>query len=211
MLIDLETLIEKYKMKFTGVLHIGAHECEELPKYEKLLPRDKILWVEALPTKVALCQARNKNILIEHAAVSDTVQDIKFNVANNGQSSSILDMQLHTVFHPSVRYINQIPMQTTRLDTILPKYTEHIKFNFINLDIQGTELRALKGMDKYLNNIDYIYTEVNSDYVYKDCALVGEMDEFLAAYGFKRVETEWFENCRWGDAFYIRESLLTRQ
>jgi len=207
MLIDLNTLIAKYNMTFTGILHIGAHECEELPKYENLLTRDKILWVEALPIKVALCQARYKDIQIEQAAVSDTVQEIRFNVANNGQSSSILDMQLHTVFHPSVRYINQIPMQTTRLDSILPKYTSRVTFNFINLDIQGTELRALKGMAEYLHNIDYIYTEVNSDYVYKDCALIGEMDDFLGTYGFKRVETEWFENCRWGDAFYIRESV----
>lgn len=209
MLIDLDTLIAKYNIQFTGILHIGAHECEELVKYECLLPRDKILWVEALPTKVALCQARYKDIQIVQAAVSDVVEDINFNIANNGQSSSILEMDLHTVFHPGVIYINQIPMTTTRLDSILPKYTENTRFNFINLDIQGVELKALKGMSEYLHNVDYIYTEVNSDYIYKNCCLVGEIDEFLAQHGFKRVETEWFQNCRWGDAFYIRETLLS--
>jgi FkbM family methyltransferase len=206
MLIDLATLIAKYNLDITGILHIGAHECEELPKYEQLVSRDKILWIEAMPIKVALCQARFPGIQIEQAAVSDTEEDIKFNVANNGQSSSILDLELHCVFHPDVKYITQIPMRTTLLKNILPKYTNNIKFNFINLDIQGTEIRALKGMSPYLSKIDYIYTEVNSDYVYKDCALIGEMDEFLSQYGFKRVETEWFENCQWGDAFYIHET-----
>ena len=206
MLIDLNTLITKYNLAITGILHVGAHECEELPKYEQLVSRDKILWVEALPIKVALCQSRYSGIQIEQAAVSDTEEDIMFNVANNGQSSSILDMKLHRIFHPDIIYITQIPMRTTRLDTILPKYIEHIKINFINLDIQGAELCALKGMSEYLSSIDYIYTEVNSDYVYSNCALIGEMDEFLSQYGFKRVETEWFENCRWGDAFYIREN-----
>lgn len=206
MLIDLDILITKYNLDITGILHIGAHECEELPKYEQLVSRDKILWVEAMPNKVALCQAKYPGIQIEKAAVSDTEENIKFNVANNGQSSSILDLKLHRVFHPNVRYIKQIPMRTTRLDSILPKYTDHIKINFINLDIQGTELRALKGMSEYLSKIDYIYTEVNSDYVYKDCALISEIDEYLNQYEFKRVETEWFENCRWGDAFYIRDT-----
>lgn len=208
MLIDLDTLISKYNIQITGILHIGAHECEELPKYESLIPRDKILWIEALPNKVEICQARYKDIQIVQAAVSDVVEEVNFNVANNGQSSSILDMQLHTVYHPNIKFIKQIPMQTTRLDSILPKYTDHIQFNFINLDIQGVELKALKGMGEYINNIDYIYTEVNDDYVYKDCALISEIDKFLCQHGFKRVETVWYQNCHWGDAFYIRETLL---
>jgi hypothetical protein len=74
------------------------------------------------------------------------------------------------------------------------------------LDIQGTELKALKGMESYLPTIDYIYTEVNSDYVYEKCSLIGEIDDYLSNFGFKRVETEWFEDCKWGDAFYIRSS-----
>jgi hypothetical protein len=72
------------------------------------------------------------------------------------------------------------------------------------LDIQGAELKALKGMEEYLSKIDYIYTEVNSDYVYKDCALIGEVDEYLEKFGLKRVETQIYTEYRWGDAFYIR-------
>ncbi len=53
--------------------------------------------------------------------------------------------------------------KTQLLKDILPKY-EDIHFNFLNLDIQGAELKALKSMGDYLNNVDYIYTEVNSDY-----------------------------------------------
>ena len=34
-----------------------------------------------------------------------------------------------------------------------------------------------------LNNVDYIYSEVNSDYVYKNCALVTELDEYLLKFG----------------------------
>jgi hypothetical protein len=40
MLISLNELIKKYNIKLTGILHVGAHECEELPIYEKFLSRD---------------------------------------------------------------------------------------------------------------------------------------------------------------------------
>ena len=49
----------------------------------------------------------------------------------------------------------------------------------------------------------YIYTEINTNTLYKDCALVSEIDEYLSKYGFIRVETSMtpFE---WGDALYIK-------
>jgi len=77
--------------------------------------------------------------------------------------------------------------------------------NFLNFDIQGVELRALKSMEKYLSNVDYIYTEINTDYVYKDCNLVGEIDEYLKKFGFTRVATKIASNFGWGDAFYIKQ------
>ena len=74
----------------------------------------------------------------------------------------------------------------------------------MNFDIQGAELKALKGMEEHLSAVDYLYTEVNSDYVYKGCALIGELDEYLQRFGLFRVETKWTD-CKWGDAFYIRK------
>ena len=35
MLIPLNYLIKKFNLKINGVLHIGAHECEELNDYTK--------------------------------------------------------------------------------------------------------------------------------------------------------------------------------
>jgi hypothetical protein len=98
-------------------------------------------------------------------------------------------------------------VHTKKLSDILVNYN-HIPFNFINLDIQGAELKALKGMENYLNqnNIDYIYTEVNGSYVYKNCNLIHELDEYLSKFSFKRVETSWYNNdpTTWGDAFYVK-------
>lgn len=202
MLISLHDLVKKYNIEFKGILHVGAHECEECKDYEIYLPRNKILWIEALQDKVDINKVNLPNILIEQAVISDRVETVTFHRSNNGQSSSILEFGLHETYHPQVHYVESFPIETKMLKQILPKY--NIDYNFLNLDIQGVELKALKGMEDYLNKVDYIYTEVNSDYVYKDCGLVGEMDDYLKPFGLERVETYWTE-CKWGDAFYMRK------
>ena len=203
MLIPFDELVKKYNLSINGLLHVGAHECEELNVYEKYIARENILWVEALEDKVINLKNKYENINIEQAIVSDIEEEVTFNVSNNGQSSSIFEFGLHEKYHPNVHYINTLISKTQCLKDILKKYPT-IPFNFINLDIQGAELKALRGMEEYLNKIDYIYTEVNSDYVYKGCALVTDLDEYLKLFGFNRVDTVWTEY-KWGDAFYIKQ------
>ena len=203
MLISLHELFKKYNIKFKGILHVGAHECEEINDYCIYIQPNNILWVEALEDKVKLCKSRYPNTFIENAVVSDKVEIVKFNRSNNGQSSSILELGLHKHFHPQVWYTNSYEVETKMLKDIIYKY--NIEYNFLNLDIQGAELKALKGMEEYLPKVDYIYTEVNSDYVYENCCIVTELDSYLEKFGLFRVETQWCENYRWGDAFYVRK------
>ena len=115
MLIPLQQLVDKYNINFKGILHVGAHECEELNDYLKHLPINKMLWVEALPGKVNLCKERYPNVLIENAIVSDVVETVRFNVSNNGQSSSMLDFGLHSTFHPQVHYVTCFEAETKLL------------------------------------------------------------------------------------------------
>jgi FkbM family methyltransferase len=202
MLIPLHELVKKYNVNFKGILHVGAHECEEIKDYEHYISREKILWVEALPDKVDFCKQKFQNLNIENAVVSDTIENVVFKVANNGQSSSILDFGLHSQYHPHVHYVTTFECETQLLKNILPKY--NIDYNFLNFDIQGAELKALKGMEEYLQKVDYLYTEVNSDQVYKGCAIITELDDYLNNFNLIRVETKWTD-CKWGDAFYIRK------
>jgi hypothetical protein len=125
-------------------------------------------------------------------------------ITNNTQSSSILELDRHKIFHPDVVVTETIEMTSTRMDTFIEKNNIDIpEYNFINLDIQGAELMALKGFGDYLNNFNYIYTEVNTSHVYKDCAIISEIDEYLMKYGFARYETQITGN-EWGDAIYIK-------
>ena len=61
-------------------------------------------------------------------------------------------------------------------------------------------------MNDLLNNFNYIITEVNNQYCYKDCCLIDEIDDYLKKYNFIRKETSWacFGKVGWGDALYIK-------
>lgn len=201
MLIPLEYLVEKYNIKFSKILHVGAHECEEMNSYRKYVQDGDILWVEAIPSKAEKCKELYPDTNIINAIVSDCSMNIKFNIANNGQSSSILEFDLHETFHPHIKYVDSFVGHTVRLESILRDFFSP---NFVNLDIQGVELRALKGMGNLLDSVQYIYTEVNCDSVYKNCDRIEDIDAYLEGFGFKRFETKWCGEYKWGDAFYIK-------
>jgi len=151
MLISLDFLVQKYNVNFTGILHVGAHECEELLSYDSFLPRNKMLWVEALQNKVDFCKEKYPDINIEQAVISDCVETVTFNRANNSQSSSFLDFGLHSNFHSDIHFVESFQTETKMLKDIMCNYD--IPYNFLNLDIQGVELKALKGMGDYLNTV----------------------------------------------------------
>ena len=180
--------------------------CEELKVYNDYgLSNDKIIWIEANPTLI------KKNLDIDNTRIiknficcdKDNTKSI-LNITKNGQSSSILELGTHKIYYPKIKYIKQIEVNNKRIDTMYK--TENIPnnfANFLNIDIQGAELLALKGMGNILLNFDYVYLEVNKEYVYEKCALIDEIDTYLNIYKFKRVETKW-TNANWGDALYIK-------
>ena len=78
------------------------------------------------------------------------------------------------------------------------------------MDVQGYELEVLKGFDN-LDKINYIKTEVNRKELYKDCALVKDLDKYLKKYNFLRVKTVWWgRTVPWGDAFYVKYNQLSQ-
>jgi FkbM family methyltransferase len=209
MLITFDKLVQAFNMKVTGIFHVGAHDCEEMTAYNRQgVPMQNTYWVEAMPDKINTNKQKyGENLNIYQAVVYDEDDStVSFHITNNGQSSSILEFGSHERNHPEVKVIRTETMKTTRLDTLIEKNNIPIeKLNFLNFDIQGVELRALKSMEKYLQHIDYIYTEVNTEAVYKDCDLMNDIDEYLKSFGFIRAATHVITHVGWGDAFYIKQ------
>ncbi len=118
------------------------------------------------------------------------------------------NLKHHLVAHPHIFIKNRINLKTNTLKNIFEQQNLDIfKYNFINIDIQGAELIALDGAADLINNIHYIYAEVNEKELYEDCATIEFFDLFLKQKGFKRVKTE-MTTYGWGHALYIKETLL---
>lgn len=207
MLISLPYLVKKYNLRIENVLHIGAHACQELEIYMEAGAR-YIHWVEAnrylyFKSKWRLDKKVNQ---ITCAVISDQDDErVNFNITSSTQSSSMLKLKEHLKVHPDIREVKTQKRKTLTIDTLMRKSNlggKHI--DFLNLDIQGAELLALKGARKTLPRVNSIFTEVNEIELYEDCALVHEIDSYLSEFGFRRVEMKIFENCGWGDAFYIK-------
>jgi FkbM family methyltransferase len=197
-----------YNIKVNGVLHLGAHNCEEISAYKRLgLTENDVIWIDALPHKVN--EAKSRGIPnVYNAVITDKDDEtVLFNVTNNMASSSVLDLYTHLAEHPHVHLIGQIQVKTQTLNTFFEKnQIDTSKLNFWNFDIQGAELLALKGAAAHIHNADVLYLEVNVKELYKNCALMSEIDAFLSDYGFKRIITE-LTQYGWGDALYIKSKI----
>lgn len=212
MLINVSELKQRFDIKVDGILHIGAHTCEELKDYLSLgVDPACVIWIEAQPQLVEQNKKENPQLNIYQALID--VEDNKqvcFHVTKNdvtgdSQSSSILEFGSHAKSHPQVKIANTVHMITSRMDSVIKRNNIPMhKINFINLDIQGVELRALKSMESYLPHIDYIYTEVNTEEVYKGCDQMDDLTQYLSTFGFKLADSRIYKEYGWGDAFYIK-------
>lgn len=206
MLINFNDAIRRYGFKVENVLHVGAYTAAEINLY-KPHGAKHIHWVEA---NRGLCERLRKRLdpklnLVTCAVVSDRDGDtVKFNITNNTQSSSILELGAHKDLFPGIRYVNSESRTTSTIDTIMENTNIDGRVDFLSIDIQGAELLALRGADDTLKKTDALLLEINEAEVYKGCALVQEIDEHLLAYGIERVETGLYKDHPWGDALYIR-------
>ena len=205
MFFGVKELVEDWSVTPRGVLHVGAHMAEELDEYVAA-GWNEVTWVEAQPDKVAYLRDKvPKHHKVIQAAVWDKAGVVlDFHISNNSQSSSLLDFGTHSESHPDIEAIETVQVTTTTLDDLV---TNSKDIDFINLDLQGVELRALRGFTNGLKHLKWIYTEVNKEDVYRDCDKIQELDAFLVEHSFYRVATRWWANEGWGDALYVRANV----
>jgi FkbM family methyltransferase len=209
MYIGIKQIKEKYRIDLRGIIHLGAHLGEEAKDYAEVGCKN-VIWIEGNPDLIDELKSnvsvydgnRVFNILISE----EDKKKVVFNITEFSQSSSILDLGITKEIHDT-KIIEKKEIVARRIDSFFEE--QHIdckKYNFLNIDLQGYELNALKSLGNMLNDIDWIYTEVNSRTLYKNCTLLDELDLFLLKRGFSRVElymTDWY----WGDALYKRENI----
>ena len=206
MLIGFNYLCKKYSFVPTGIIHIGAHLAEERTSYLSM-GVNNIIWVEANPKLYERIKNENTSsteLFFNYAISNQNNKMCDLHITNSTQSSSILELDKHKIYYPDIFVTEKVSVRSKTIDSLFE--SENIdasKYNFLNIDIQGAEYLAFLGASKTLEKINYIYSEVNKDTLYKDCGLISDINKLLSKYGFMRVETN-MSSCEWGDAFYIR-------
>lgn len=207
MMITLEELVKDYNVNPKGIVHIGAHEGQELEAYlEQKVP--KVVWIEANPVIYETLKERLKphphHQAYQFAAHEIDGSHVDLNVMVNTMSSSILYPKKHLEFYPHITVTERIRVPTRTMDRFFEEeQLDASDYDFLNMDIQGAELLALRGFESNLKHFNYVYTEVNDDELFEGCCRTEDMDKFLGRHGFERVAKRMTSD-KWGDALYRR-------
>ena len=214
MLINFKKCIELYGNPIGGVIHIGAHHGEEIKDYAESNVKN-VIWFEAnkkLMKHLFDNTCKYQNVKQEYfcEVLSDTDdEEVSFHITNDPQASSILELGTVEKHYPHIKVIESQKLKTKTFKTFYEKNNKVLNlkdFEFLNLDVQGAELKVLQGFQQLLKeyeNIRCIYTEVNFEGLYKNVPLINEIDHYLMDFNFKRIHTVNTQY-NWGDALYLR-------
>jgi FkbM family methyltransferase len=148
-----------------------------------------------------------KNVF--QAVLDETPGSVEFLITNNnGQSSSILELNTVLDVHPEIRVIQKLILNTDTLENFVRKHTlPDGCLEFIVMDIQGAELRVLRGSPNTLKHCKMLLTEISSEELYKGLGLFKDLNLFLEEQGFICVK-HYFNDKNYGDALYIRREFV---
>lgn len=203
-------LFQKWSISPKGIIHIGAHKCEERDIYKNCGCDDsKVIWIEGNKELYDEMKSKLPTIQIYNGIIADCIKTVDFIVTNNdGMSSSFLELKEHLVSHPDCleakRFTNVT--STTLMNLVSDNSINMNQYDFLVMDIQGAELHALKGMVDILNHFKGMYIEVNTKEMYSGCGLLDEVKNFLRAHGFELVDMFVYDHLGWGDAYFSRNN-----
>jgi FkbM family methyltransferase len=210
-LIPLVDMASVLGFRCTSVLHVGAHHGEERDTYFSLgwIP---IAWIEANPYLVEVLERQcdpRKEMVVEGAAWAQSGLKLQLNLMNDSQTSSLSDFIDYSRY-PNLTKTGISDVSTVVLSDVLWEFNSRFDSfpNYLHLDIQGSELEALRGTAGEVSHFDVIYPEVATREVYRGQPLVNEIDLYLACYGFKRLITRMVPLAGWGDAAYVQSTLV---
>ena len=200
----------KYNMKVTGVIHAGAWHGDEIVDYiangikniawfepQQRCQESLLKWQEPYADRAYIT-------IHPHALGNERTTMKMYTCASFDMTSSLLEpSDIFFRDHPDLKFKHEEEVEVYRLDDY--EGLELTDYICLSMDTQGYELEILKGAVNTLEHIDYIFTEISNEEIYKGTALIEDLDEFLEPRGFKRVETHWQGKGNWGDAFYLKE------
>ena len=205
---QLKKIFKKFSNKIHSIAHVGAHLGQEVEIYLQAKPDNLYLFepqkniFDKLNEKV---QDKKNVFAFNFGLGADTSKKILHKATeNNGASSSLLEPKLHLELHTNIKFEKNEEVDVKRFDELIIN-----DVNFLVLDVQGFELEVLKGFGEKIKSIDFLFTEINKNFVYKNNVLIDELDQYLKNIGLVRFSTFWDPYLPYGDAFYINKKEIS--
>lgn len=202
---NLKELSEKHGFKPTGILHIGAAMLNEAELYKEL-GVERVIWVEALPHDEARAARAESfgHVLYENLPLSDNTEFVWFQAASNWVSSSMLPFKRHAEVYPDITVKKLVPMIAVRAEDFFEWIPLPPEIDTLVIDVQGAELKVLRGMGKVLDQMKRCFLEVNLKEMYDGCVLKPELDDWMAKAGFGNSEFYPVHDDEWGESYFWR-------
>jgi FkbM family methyltransferase len=129
---------------------------------------------------------RFPNFRYSPVALSETESTETFNVTLFDECSSLLKPR-ETSAENSFDVVRSFAVKCITLEAFLVE-NKLDKIDLLKLDLQGAELKALKGAGKMLSAVDFIFTELSFRRVYEQSAVISEVTEYLEEQNFVFVD-----------------------
>jgi len=209
MMIPLKNILDKYKLKPKGVIHVGSNDADEHGEYIGC-GIERFVYIE--PCKEAF-EALSKKVTDQRAILINVAcgehecnMPMYVSHQNKGMSNSLLEPVLHLKQHPDIIFDDVEVVHVVPLDK-LP--IEKEKYSLLVTDCEGYDGEVMKGAKETLKDIDIVYSEVQRGMTREGNMLIDEFEKLLDKEGFIIVEEFWpSPSLTWGDAVFIRKTLI---
>jgi FkbM family methyltransferase len=193
-------------LKYNVIVDVGAHKGETILNFLKNFKVKNIYSFEAssktyedLKINVNKIKAKymETNIEIFNTAIGNSKEQKIFNELPDSNSSTfnLIDQNssyfkrkskiLSFFFKKKFTIKKNFVLQIKLSEFIEQKNIKNI--NILKIDTEGYELEVLKGLDKDINLVEFIYFEHHYDNMIKKNYKFSDIHDFLLTNGFKRV------------------------
>jgi FkbM family methyltransferase len=183
----LKKIIRRVLNRNDNTVDIGCHKGEILELFLRYAPDGKHYAIEPIPYFYERLKQKFSSVKIFQNALSDETGKQTFYWIKNNPAYSGLNKRKF-----SEKEIQPIEVEVKRLDELIP---ENVKIKFIKIDVEGAELKVLRGSERIIEQnkpiIAFEFGKGGSDY-YNTTA--DDMYDFFAERNYDLYDFESFLN-----------------
>jgi FkbM family methyltransferase len=178
------------KFNINVIFDIGANEGQFGGFIRDLGYKGHLVSFEPLTTAYQQLINNSKNDplwkVAPQMAIGDEDGEITINIANNSESSSVLNMlDSHTQADGGSVYIGSEKVRISKLDSVYSNFVDNNSKVFLKIDTQGFEDRVLRGAGKLLERTVGLQLELSLVPLYSNQKLFDELTAQLKDIGFE--------------------------